>query len=148
VLVLPDGTTPKGAAVIGGGTPPGRVLVLPDGTSPNGPVVPLSSGNPDANEYEIKMEAIGNVSPDGEVEVSLALREKANPHKDIEIQNAQWRLDEQPLMDPTKNQWLQRGKHTVTVKGKTKEGKAINVTAVPNVIIPKPVVEINSTPPE
>ncbi len=105
-------------------------------TSPQDPnlVMPGKSGTPAAltpGELEILKAEVGEEPRDGKVEVMLGLRGKAANDEDIQIESATWFLDGaelkdedgKPLTDPQIRRLLAVGKHTLSVVGRTKDGK-------------------------
>ena len=105
-------------------------------TSPQDPnlVMPGKSGTPAAltqGELEILKAEVGEEPRDGKVEVMLGLRGKAANDESIQIESATWFLDGEelkdedgkPLTDPQVRRLLAVGKHTLSVVGRTKDGK-------------------------
>lgn len=108
-------------------------------------------------ELEIKAE-VGEDPRDGRVEVTLGLQAQNANREDIQMSRAIWILDGielkgqdgKPLNDLKVSRWLPVGKHSLSVVGRTKDGKEMLGEAQLDVRIkqqPKPEVDIKNRPP-
>jgi hypothetical protein len=108
-------------------------------------------------ELEIKAE-VGEDPRDGRVEVTLGLQAQNANREDIQMSRATWLLDGielkgqdgKTLNDLKVSRWLPVGKHTLSVVGRTKDGKEMLGEAQLDVRIkqqPKPEVDIKNRPP-
>ncbi len=113
---------------------------------------------PKSGELEIIKVDVGGEPHDGKVEVMLGLRARDANLKDIQIAQATWMVDGKPLKhpdgrplsDPSVKRWLSVGNRTVSVIGRTSDGKEMRGEAQLDVKIkqqPKPEVELKNTPP-
>jgi hypothetical protein len=125
-------------------------------TSPRDPnlVMPGKSGSPSTlptGELEILKAEVDEEPRDGKVEVMLGLRGKAANDEDVQIDSATWFLDGaelkgedgKPLNDPQVRRLLAVGKHTLSVVGRTKDGKEMRGEAKIDVRIKQqPISEV------
>jgi hypothetical protein len=126
------------------------------------PSSPLSdpsaqSAIPTPGGLEIIKAEVGGDPRDGKVEVMLGLRALDSSQKEIQMNEATWFVDGEelktpdgkPLSDPTIRRLLPVGKHTVSVVGRTNEGKVLRGRAQLDVRIkqkPMPEVDIQNSP--
>jgi len=115
------------------------------------PAIPTPGG------LEIIKAEVGGDPKDGKVEVMLGLRALDSSQKEIEMKEATWSVDGEelkdpdgkPLSDPAIRRLLPVGKHTVSVVGRTNDGKVLRGRAQMDVRIkqkPMPEVDIQNSP--
>ena len=115
------------------------------------PAIPTPGG------LEIIKAEVGGDPKDGKVEVMLGLRALDSSQKEIQMNEATWFVDGEklkspdgkPLSDPMVRRLLPVGKHTVSVVGRTKDGKEFRGRAQLDVTIkqqPKAEVDLQNKP--